>query len=202
MTFPPIHLFHFHNNRIGDGVLKMNSIFFNGRSVHESIMAKMYAVQSVVFQYTYPLTTRDLVNQWSLINDMTAEQYALYKDALTGYFFQEYADDLLTKWERKSTVQVFKKVSFTGCGEILGILAASRCGYKADDLLGLVEYYFSTLPEERPSDENSTEYVCSPFTWFHAKRAKRAMTTTKLNRRNPVPSHERCIEVLKLTAKE
>jgi len=187
---------------IGDGRFKMNSIFFNNRSTHESIMAKTYAVKSVVFQYTYPLVTRDLINKYSFINGITEEQWRLFRDALTGYFFQEYADDLLTKWERRSTVQVFKKVSYTGCGEILGILAASRCGYKADDLLGLVEYYFSTLPEERPSDENSTEYVCSPFTWSHAKRAKKAMTTTKLNRRNPVPSHERCIEVLKLTAKE
>jgi hypothetical protein len=53
---------------------------------------------------------------------------------------QEYADDLLTTEEKEHTVDVHKKVSFTCCGEMFGILPASRCSYKADDLLGLVEY--------------------------------------------------------------
>ena len=73
----------------------MNSKIFNRRSAHESIMAKSYAVKSVVFQYTYPLTTRALPNEWGFIDNITEELYRFYEDALTGYFFQEYAGTLL-----------------------------------------------------------------------------------------------------------
>ena len=198
-------------NSIGDGRFETNNLFFNGNSTLESIMAKRYAVRAIVFQYIYPLTVRNLAaaaGHDGPTYTIPEEQFHFYQDALTGYFLQEYADDLLTTEEKEHTVDVHEKVSFTGCGEMFGILAASRCGYKADDLLGLVAYYFSTLPEVGPSWTNkmtSTEYVCSPFTWEHEGIVnKHAKETTNLNKSGPVSisSYGKCIEDLTQSSKD
>ena len=172
----------------------MNNEFFNDNA-HESIMAKSYAVKSVVFQYTYPLTTRALPNEWGFIDNITEELYRFYEDALTGYFFQEYAGTLLEEEERKHTIEVLQagsKTKCAGCGGMFGILAASKCGYKADDLLGLVQHYFGTFVEESTTD------VCSRFTRKHSDKATKAMKKKSTKEKKKASAYEKCIEDLKL----
>jgi len=185
------------NNYImGDGSFEIQEDFLRNTFgdddlyTYQSLLVKRFATTGVV-------PDRTLNQNGVTQNDL---EYGLWASATRGYYFQKY--DLLTNEERKKSVQFFEKGgSYSKCGEVFGMLAASKCGYNAGDLKGLTEYYYSTLGNHT-DEQTGTEYACSRFTEKHYIEANQVMNSKKYNRKKPVASVAKCIDVLKLGPKK
>jgi hypothetical protein len=164
---------------IGDGYFKLNELVFKN-AILESIDAKIASgIKMTTFQYR---------KDTSFLNDADS---LVFQDALEGYFMQKYASDLFTPEEREMVVNFTQMKSETGgCGHVIGILTASKCGYNA----AMMHSFWDSFPTGVCSGLTKDHYAQA-----HNKMVKDGKKSKKGGKNKKMPNYSKCLKKLKLT---